>query len=595
VESTVPSSKIQSRKQYNPVARLLGYLKPYIPQALLTALCIVIYNITTVLKPRFIKIITDNYITEGTFVNKGISLTAVSIGYMAVTAIGMVFFYLQIYLITKIGQSITRTLREDIFKTIQLLPLSYLDRTSAGRLITRTTNDVEAVSELFTDILVSLLKDAVLLIAIIWSMFSINVKLTLYSFVVMPFMFALIFYIRKKIHDNWIILKQITSRLNGAIAENISGMKIVQIFNGQKEKLKEFRDLTQSYFDKSLVQMKMHSLSGPSSNIFESAAIGIVLWFGMRLMQDGTVEIGDIIALSLYIRQFFMPVTDLAESFTSIESAVVSAQRIWEITDEKHTAEDLDEGIVLKDIKGKIEFRNVWFAYDEDNYVLKDVSFTIEPGDTCAIVGETGSGKTTIISLISGFYKINKGEILIDGINIDDISRKSLRRAVGVVLQDVFLFSGNIKENITLNDNIPEGVIMNAVKASHADEMISEYKEGIMEPVMERGSTFSMGERQLLSFARALAHEPSIFVLDEATANIDTETEILIQKAVEEASKDRTTIIIAHRLSTIKNADNIIVMEHGKIIEQGNHEELMEKNGNYREMVEKGSKKPEAV
>lgn len=590
MESTIHNSKMSSAKTKGPFLRLLKYLAPYKLQILITTICIILYNITTVLKPRIIERITDRYIVKGTMVSNGISLTTVAFAYMVIITLGMVFFYIQIYMINKIGQNITKTMREDIFSTIQLLPLSYLDKTSAGRLITRTTNDVEAVSELFTDILVSLVKDAVLLVAIVYSMITLSAKLSLISFAVLPFMFALIFYARKLLHDNWVILKAITSRLNGTIAENISGMKIVQLFNGQREKLKEFKELTQQYFDRSLVQLKVHSISGPSSNIFEAVAIGLVLWFGMKEMNLGEVEIGQLVALAMYIKQFFMPVTELAESFTSIESALVSATRIWEITDQKEITEHLDEGIKLENIKGKIEFKNVWFAYDKDNYILKDVSFTIEPGKTCAIVGETGSGKTTIISLLSGFYKINKGEILIDGIPIEKISKSSLRRAIGVVLQDVFLFSGNIKENITLNDDISDSEIAVAVKLSHADGMINGYAEGIMEPVMERGSTFSMGQRQLLSFARALAHDPSIFIIDEATANIDTKTEILIQKALEEVSKDRTTIVIAHRLSTIKNADNIVVLKLGQIMEMGNHDELMEKEGIYRNLVEKGSR-----
>lgn len=574
----------------NPFIRLLGYLKPYKLQAFITAICIIIYNITTVVKPKIIEVITDNYIVKKTMVNEGISLYLVALAYIFIVVIGMVFFYIQIYLINRIGQNITKTMREDIFSTIQLLPLSYLDKTSAGRLITRTTNDVEAVSELFTDILVSLVKDVVLLIAIVYSMVTLNLKLSLISFIVLPFMFTLIFYGRRLIHNNWVILKAITSKLNGAIAENISGMKIVQLFNGQKEKLAEFRELTKQYFDRSLIQIKMHSISGPSSNVFEALAVGLVLWYGYKELNLGNVQVGQIIALSMYIKQFFMPVTELAESFTSIESALVSAQRIWEISDEKAIIEDLHEGIDLEDIKGKIEFKNVWFAYNEDNYVLKDVSFTINPGETCAIVGETGSGKTTIISLLSNFYRINRGQILIDGIPIEKISKKSLRRAIGVVLQDVFLFSGTIKENISLNDEISEEDLKEAVELSHASQMIDGYELGLLEPVMERGATFSMGQRQLLSFARALAHKPSIFILDEATANIDTKTEILIQKALEDVSKDRTTLIIAHRLSTIKNADKIIVLKLGEIMEVGNHDELMAKDGIYKKMVDKGNK-----
>ena len=570
--------------------RLLGYLKPHKFQAFLISVLILIVNLTDLLKPWFIKIVTDDYLVAGRLTNaNGLPLWTLSLIFVALVLFGMAAFYFQVILITKVGQKVARTLRETVFKTIQLFPLSYLDKTSAGRLITRTTNDVEAVSELFTDILVSLMKDIILLIGVVAAMLSMNVRLTLYAFIVMPPMMFLVFYIRKKIHDNWIELKAITSRLNGFIAENISGMKIVQLFNGQANKFKGFTQLNDAYFDHSLIQMKMHSLSGPSANVFETLATAIILAAGMNFMNRGEVMIGDVIGLSLYIRQFFAPVADLAESFTSIESALVSASRIHEITDRKEILEDLDEGVAMPEIKGDIEFRNVWFAYDEEDWVLKDVSFHVMPGRTFAIIGETGSGKTTIISLLSRFYEIQRGQILIDGVDIKTIWKRDLRRQVAVVLQDVFLFSGTIRENITLNDQIPEELITEAVEKSHAKAVIDHFAGGLEEPVMERGATFSMGQRQLLSFARALAHDPAIFVLDEATANIDTKTELLIQEAIEDISKERTTIIIAHRLSTIRNADTILVLSHGEVAERGNHEELMAGPTLYRSMVEKGS------
>lgn len=591
--STPTASATMTNLQDSPRSsfiRLLGYLKPHKFQAFLISVLILIVNLTDLLKPWFIKIVTDDYLVAGRLTNaNGLPLWTLSLIFVALVLFGMAAFYFQVILITKVGQKVARTLRETVFKTIQLFPLSYLDKTSAGRLITRTTNDVEAVSELFTDILVSLMKDIILLIGVVAAMLSMNVRLTLYAFIVMPPMMFLVFYIRKKIHDNWIELKAITSRLNGFIAENISGMKIVQLFNGQANKFKGFTQLNDAYFDHSLIQMKMHSLSGPSANVFETLATAIILAAGMNFMNRGEVMIGDVIGLSLYIRQFFAPVADLAESFTSIESALVSASRIHEITDRKEILEDLDEGVAMPEIKGDIEFRNVWFAYDEEDWVLKDVSFHVMPGRTFAIIGETGSGKTTIISLLSRFYEIQRGQILIDGVDIKTIRKRDLRRQVAVVLQDVFLFSGTIRENITLNDQIPEELITEAVEKSHAKAVIDHFAGGLEEPVMERGATFSMGQRQLLSFARALAHDPAIFVLDEATANIDTKTELLIQEAIEDISKERTTIIIAHRLSTIRNADTILVLSHGEVAERGNHEELMAGPTLYRSMVEKGS------
>lgn len=583
------SRKSTPAKAENALLRLMTYLAPHKGKVALITLLIVIVNLTALLKPWFIKVITDDYLVAGRLINdRGMPIWNLSLIYIILMLIGMAAFYLQVVLITKVGQLIARTLREKIFSTIQLLPLSYLDKHGSGGLITRTTNDVEAVSELFTDVLVSLVKDMVLLIGIVIAMTGMNPQLSLYAFIVVPPMMALVFFIRKKIHDNWIVLKAITSRLNGFIAENISGMKIVQLFNGQKEKFAEFTRLNDDFFTRSLLQMKMHSLSGPSANVFESVATAIILVVGMRMLNNGEVQIGDVIGLTLYIRQFFVPVADLADSFTSIESAVVSAQRIFEITDLEDTREDLDEGTAMPEIRGEIEFRNVWFAYDEEDWILKDVSFHVKPGDTFAIIGETGSGKTTIISLLSRFYEIQKGQILIDGVDITTIRKRDLRTRIAVVLQDVFLFSGTIEENIALNDTVSDDLMQEALEKAQTGPMLESFSRGLDEPVMERGATFSMGQRQLLSFARALAHDPSIFVLDEATANIDTRTEVLIQKAIEEISRERTTIIIAHRLSTIRNADTILVLSDGEIIEQGNHEKLMEEDSTYRSMVEKG-------
>lgn len=385
------SRKSTPAKAENALLRLMTYLAPHKGKVALITLLILIVNLTALLKPWFIKVITDDYLVAGRLINdRGMPIWNLSLIYIILMLIGMAAFYLQVVLITKVGQLIARTLREKIFSTIQLLPLSYLDKHGSGGLITRTTNDVEAVSELFTDVLVSLVKDMVLLIGIVIAMTGMNPQLSLYAFIVVPPMMALVFFIRKKIHDNWIVLKAITSRLNGFIAENISGMKIVQLFNGQKEKFAEFTRLNDDFFTRSLLQMKMHSLSGPSANVFESVATAIILVVGMRMLNNGEVQIGDVIGLTLYIRQFFVPVADLADSFTSIESAVVSAQRIFEITDLEDTREDLDEGTAMPEIRGEIEFRNVWFAYDEEDWILKDVSFHVKPGDTFAIIGETG-------------------------------------------------------------------------------------------------------------------------------------------------------------------------------------------------------------
>ncbi|HZK70441.1 MAG TPA: ABC transporter ATP-binding protein, partial [Clostridia bacterium] len=339
-----------------------------------------------------------------------------------------------------------------------------------------------------------------------------------------------------------------------------------------------------------LFQVRMNSILKPVTEIIQSLAVAILIWFSMSKISNNTLQIGVLYAFTTYIKQFFTPISDLADNYTTIQSALVSADRIFELLDQQEYLEDLDLGIAMDHIEGNIEFKNVWFSYNDTEWILKDVSFTLSKGQTAAFVGETGAGKTTIISIISGFYKIQKGKILIDGININDIKKRDLRRNISVVLQDVFIFSGTIKENVALNDDIDDAIVEKALETSYSKEFVSSFSNGMYEPVMERGSTLSAGQRQLLSFARAIAHNPSIIVLDEATANIDTQTEVLIQKAIENVVKNRTTLIIAHRLSTIRNADVIIVLKYGKIIEMGNHDTLMAADGYYNQMITEGEK-----
>ncbi|PKK39774.1 Lipid A export ATP-binding/permease protein MsbA [Clostridiaceae bacterium JG1575] len=577
---------MKSARAKGTFRRLLAYLLPHKALSLSILGLIAAVNLSALAKPLFIKVLADEFIVPGAFINgQGRSVAVLAFAYIGVMLFGMGAFYLQTLLITKLGMRIACRLREEVFSVILHMPLSRLNHFSAGRLITRTTNDVEAVSELFTDILVSLIKDGILVVGVLLAMVRLSPSLTGWAFLVLPPMTALVLWIRKQIHANWVVLKQITGRLNGFIAENVSGMKIVQLFNGQQAKWREFTRLNDDFYQHALVQMRMHSLSGPSANLFESLATVLILGMGLGAMKAGTADIGGLIALTLYIRQFFVPVADLAESFTQIESALVSADRIFELLEEKSQGERLRQGIALPILRGEIEFRHVSFAYEGEEYVLKDVSFHIHPGETFALVGQTGSGKTTIISLLCGFYPVNEGEILLDGIPIEALSKRDLRRKISVVLQDVFLFSGTLRENITLGDDIPPKVLEKALADSQARGLMDRNPLGFEAEVLEAGVGYSMGERQILSFARALAHDPAIFVLDEATANIDTKTEALIQKALEEASAHRTTLIIAHRLSTIRRADHILVLEQGSVVEEGSHLELMAQGGRYEAMV----------
>ena len=559
-------------------------------EVVLAAVCVLLVNGAVLLKPYILKVVIDDFLTKH-MAQKGIfSLTGMGVLYFIVVALSGFFAVAQVNLINKAGQETMRNLRGRVFKTIQLLPLWYLDKTSSGSLITRATNDVEALSELYTDVLINLFQDIFLILGIVGAMFVMDVRLTLVSFCVVPMMFVFIFLLKTKIKRNFRKMKSLIGHINGFMAENISGIRLIQAFHAEKEKKRQFLGLNGEYFKVTSFQVFMNSFLKPVSDVFQSLAVALLIWYGMGKIGDHTLEIGVLYAFTTYIKQFFSPVSDLADNYTTIQSAFVSADRIFELLDRQDILEDLDAGVGMKRMRGEIEFRHVWFSYNNKDWILKDISFKLKPGETAAFVGETGAGKTTIISLVSGFYKIQKGEILIDGVNINEIKKRDLRRNIAVVLQDVFLFSETIGKNVSLNDTIDEKVIEGALETACAKEFVTALPGKTDEPVTERGSTLSAGQRQLLSFARAVAHNPSVIVLDEATANIDTQTEVLIQKAIENVAKDRTTLIIAHRLSTIRGADRIIVLRHGEIMETGNHGQLMEKGGYYRQMVLEGAK-----
>ena len=506
--------------------------------------------------------------------------------YLGALLAGFVLNALQTYLLQKLGQDIIYKMREELFAHIHSLSLSFFNTQPVGKLVTRVTNDTEAVNEMFSGVLVRLFKNIVKIIGYAVVMLSINVKLAGYSFLLLPVIGVLTFVFRHLSRQAYRITRNKITDINTFLSENISGMKLIQIFTREKEKYDQFEEKSMGLFKAGFREVMIFAIFRPVIYFLSIVALVIIIGRGGSLVLGGAISIGTLYIFINYISSFFDPIQELAEQFGTLQSSLASAEKMFQILDVKPEIVNPSHPVDVK-VDGRIEFKNVWFAYEKDEYILKDVSFTINPGEKVAFVGATGAGKSSILNLIGRYFDIQKGEILIDGVNIKDIDTDVLRGAIGQVQQDVFLFTGDIKSNISLrNENITLDEIKAAAKYVNADSFISKMPGGYDEPVTERGSTLSAGQRQLISFARTLAYKPSILVLDEATANIDTETESLITEAMEKLMTGRTTIMVAHRLSTIQHADKIMVMDKGRIVESGNHQELLAQNGVYRKLYD---------
>ncbi len=567
--------------------RLLRYGKPHIGQFIIVGLLMVFSIAYSVVSPLLMGFIIDFLGTDFE-----INQLFVYIGIYAIILItSLAFQYIQAILLQKIGQKILSSLREDVFTHIESLSHAQLNHMPVGKLVTRVTNDTNAISMMFTQILTNLIKNIFLVLAIIIAMFCLHYELTLMVLCFVPFIFYFTLIFRKFSRRAFRRVKDGTTDINTFLSENLSGIKIIQIFNQEERKKNEFISKNNKLGKAMRDQIFVFSVFRPIIYMLYISSVLCLFYFAAKGYMTGfnilgiVVEIDVLVSFYGYINTFFDPIQNLADQFNRLQSAFASAEKIFTIMDMVPEVVDSEGAIELDSVEGDIEFKNVWFAYEGEEWVLKDVSFKIKAKDTVAFVGSTGSGKTTILSLICRNYDIQKGQILIDGIDIRDIKISSLRRHFGQMLQDVFLFSGTIRSNIVLReDSFTDEEIMAACKYVNADHFIDKLKDGLDEEVRERGNNFSAGQRQLLSFARTIIHKPSVMILDEATANIDTETELLIQDSLEKMMNIGTMLIVAHRLSTIQHADNIIVLSHGEIIEQGNHFELLAKRGRYYDL-----------
>lgn len=491
--------------------------------------------------------------------------------------------YNQTMTLQRAGQNVMFDVREEVFTHLESLSIEQLNAVPVGKLVTRVTNDTNAINDLFTRTVINLFKSCATLIFVLVFMFMVNWTLTLYVLAICPFVIVFSIVFRKFSRKAHREVRGSNSEMNGFLSENIYGMRMTQIFNQEEKKGREFDEKNKDLKKCTLRQMYTFAIFRPSIYALYLVATILVLYFGAKSGMNGGIVTGaTVVVFYQYISKFFDPIQQLADQFNVLQSAFASSERIFEVLDTKPIIVDKEDAIELTDVKGEIEFKNVWFAYKEGEWILKDVSFKVLPKQTVAFVGATGSGKSTILNLIVRNYDIQKGDIFIDGINIKDIKISSLRKSIGQMLQDVFLFSGSIYSNIVMRDeSITFNDVEEACKYVNANHFIEKLANKYEEPVRERGNNFSAGQRQLLSFARTIVHKPKIMILDEATANIDTETEVLIQDSLEHMMNIGTMLIVAHRLSTIQHADNIILIKHGEIIEQGNHQELLKKKGQY--------------
>ncbi len=563
--------------------RILALATPYRSLFILVGVLAIVIAPVSAVRPYLINLIVDDHI----FNNDIPGLIRMSLIYVVLVFVAVILQYIFIYATSLLGQQVIRDLRVRVFKYILSLKLRFFDKTPIGTITTRTITDVEAINNVFAQGVITIVSDILSVFAILGIMFYTSIMLTMICLITMPLMLLATYIFKEKVKASYQRVRTQISNMNAFLNERITGMRIVQIFNAEDQEREKFRKINRSYTKANLDAILYYAVFYPVVEVVSALSLALLVWWGAGGYISGTVTFGALVAFPMYLNMLFRPIRMLADNFNTLQMGMVAAERVFKVLDTKDKIED-DGNLYVEKIEGNIKFENVSFSYDDENYVLHDINFEVKHNTTLAIVGSTGSGKSTIINILNRFYEIQKGKISINDIDIKDFKLASLRSRIAIVLQDVFLFGGTVLENISLrNEDISREKIMQAAKTIGADVFLEALPGGYDYKVMERGANLSMGQRQLISFVRAMVFDPDILILDEATSSIDTETEAIIQNAIEKLIQKRTSIIIAHRLSTIRNADNILVLSKGKIMEFGPHDKLMEiENGHYRKMIE---------
>jgi len=577
-------SEYIEKKHRGTTLRLVKYFGINKSKTFWSLMLAVILNIATIIQPLIIMVIIDNHLVVGIY--DTLILVGLGAVFLVTAVIANGTGYAQTIVLRSLGQEILHKIRTDLFRHIQTMNMTFFDNNSSGRILTRVTSDVESLSELYANIFIMIIRESLLIAGMIVVMFALDPVIAMWCLISVPIVLVLTLVYRILARRTFIKMKALLSQINGYLAENIIGMKIIQIFNREEVKFNDFEEMNQGYFKLGMIEVLLNGLSQPFVNMISNLMVAILIAAFHGMVTGGALYIGVLFAFTTYVRQLFQPIATLSDQLTTAQSALISADRIFDIMDNHEDVEDLTAGKMLEDIKGSIEFQNVWFAYKGEDWVLKDISFKIEPGMHTAFVGSTGCGKTTIMSLISRYYEIKKGRILIDGHDTKEVNLHSLRRSIAVVMQDVLLFTGDIRYNIRLgNKKLKNKDIAEAAQIANCHDVIISLQDGYLHKVAERGSDLSLGQRQLISFARAVAVKPTLLILDEATASIDSDTEKALQSGLENYAKEKTLLVIAHRISTIINSDMIFVLDKGVIIERGNHETLIQnENGVYRKL-----------